>query len=408
LPRVTSVSVMSGPAAGGTSVTITGTGFTGTTAVTFGSTPAASFMESGDTSITAISPAASGGTVDITVTTAGGTSVAGSNDQFTFVAVPIVSGISPDNGPLNGGTLVTITGANFVDVATVSFGETPAGFTVNDDTSITALSPPGEDVDTVDITVVNLGGTSARTPADKFSYTPAVAVPICGDGTLDPGEQCDDGAANGAPGDCCTVTCTFQAEGTDCTDDGNLCTADVCDGAGLCIHPAAPAMACTPPDLAAGASLLVRATSSGRSQVEFQWAKGPVVMLGDFGDPTSGEVLQLCIYGQTGPGAYALAFSGSPSASDGGAWTGTATRWKFKSATGAPDGITNAKLTGSTIPLKAKIQVKAVNSPALAPLPWPATPSVVVQFQTSLGGCWGATFSMPSENTPTKFKATSD
>ena len=97
-PRITRVSPTSGPAAGGTTLTITGTAFTNAMAVTFGSTPAASFTVNGDTSITAISPAASAGTVDITVTTAGGTSSASSNDQFAFIAAPAVSGVSPDNG----------------------------------------------------------------------------------------------------------------------------------------------------------------------------------------------------------------------------------------------------------------------------------------------------------------------
>jgi cysteine-rich repeat protein len=243
-PRITSVSPTSGPAAGGTTLTITGDAFTGATAVTFGSTPAASFTVNGDTSITAISPAASAGTVDITVTTAGGTSAASSSDQFAFIAAPAVSGLSPDSGTVNGGTSVTITGANFIDVASVSFGDTPAGFSVNDESSITAVSPPGEDPDTVDITVVNLGGTSARSAADRFTY---IATPTCGDGTIDPGEQCDDG--NTISGDGCSAQCQIEscficvsqpsvctpaAAGTAC-DDGNACTVgETCDGSGVC------------------------------------------------------------------------------------------------------------------------------------------------------------------------------
>jgi IPT/TIG domain len=119
-PRVTGVSPTSGPASGGTTLTISGTGFMGATGVHFG-TAAASFTVNGDTSITAVSPAASTGTVDVTVTTPGGTSSASSGDQFRFIAAPAVSGISPDSGPVNGGTLVTITGANFIDVTAVDF-----------------------------------------------------------------------------------------------------------------------------------------------------------------------------------------------------------------------------------------------------------------------------------------------
>lgn len=65
-PRVTGVSATSGPAAGGTSLTITGTGFTGATSVDFGMTAAAIFTVNSDTSITTVSPIASAGAVDVT------------------------------------------------------------------------------------------------------------------------------------------------------------------------------------------------------------------------------------------------------------------------------------------------------------------------------------------------------
>jgi IPT/TIG domain len=70
--------------AGGVTVTITGTGFTNATAVTFGDTSAAAFTVSSDTSITATAPDCSTpGTVDVTVTTSVGTSALSSADQFT-------------------------------------------------------------------------------------------------------------------------------------------------------------------------------------------------------------------------------------------------------------------------------------------------------------------------------------
>jgi hypothetical protein len=82
---VLGVSPNSGPAAGGTSVTITGTGFSnGLTAVKFGTTPAASFSVVNDTTVTAVSPAHTVSTVDVTVTTASGTSATSALDQFTF------------------------------------------------------------------------------------------------------------------------------------------------------------------------------------------------------------------------------------------------------------------------------------------------------------------------------------
>ncbi|MDV6228564.1 Calx-beta domain-containing protein [Nitratireductor aquimarinus] len=72
-PSITSISPNNGPEAGGTSVTITGTNFTGATAVTFGGTAAASFTVNSSTTISAVTPAGTAGAVDVAVTTAGGT-----------------------------------------------------------------------------------------------------------------------------------------------------------------------------------------------------------------------------------------------------------------------------------------------------------------------------------------------
>jgi hypothetical protein len=58
----------------------------------------------------------------------------------------------------------------------------------------------------------------------------------CGDGEIDPGEACDLGAANGDPGVCCSADCAALASGTPCSDDGDVCTDDECDVAGLCEH----------------------------------------------------------------------------------------------------------------------------------------------------------------------------
>ena len=85
-PTVTGVSPSSGSSAGGTSVALTGTNFTGATAVTFGSIPAASFTVNSATSITATSPSGTPSVVDITVHTSGGTSATSSADHFTFTA----------------------------------------------------------------------------------------------------------------------------------------------------------------------------------------------------------------------------------------------------------------------------------------------------------------------------------
>jgi kumamolisin len=82
-PAVTTISPATGNSAGGDSVTVTGSGFTGATDVGFGSTDAASMNVDSDTQITATSPAGTG-TVDVTVTTPAGTSATGPDSQFTY------------------------------------------------------------------------------------------------------------------------------------------------------------------------------------------------------------------------------------------------------------------------------------------------------------------------------------
>ena len=167
-PTVTALSPTSGPGAGGTKVTITGTGLTGATKVAFGTTPAASFSVSSATKIVAYAPAEAAGTVDVTVTVGGGTTTPVVGDRYTYLA-PTVSKISPVKGPVAGGTLVTITGTSLTGATTVMFGTTPASFTVSSPTKIVA-SAPAESAGTVDVRVTTPGGTSAPVATDRFTY----------------------------------------------------------------------------------------------------------------------------------------------------------------------------------------------------------------------------------------------
>jgi IPT/TIG domain/PASTA domain len=86
LPTITGVGPASGPISGGTPVTITGTNFEGTTAVSFGSTPAAGFIADSEGQITATAPAGAAGGVPVSVTTLAGTAT--SSQQFTYQTPP--------------------------------------------------------------------------------------------------------------------------------------------------------------------------------------------------------------------------------------------------------------------------------------------------------------------------------
>lgn len=124
------------------------------------------------TSITAVSPAGTG-TVDVTVSTPDGTSPTGAEDRFSYeLPQPSITEISPADGTEAGGTPITVSGANFTGATAVKFGATNAtSFTVNSDTSLTAVSPGG--TGTVDVSVTTPSGTSATGASDRFTYEPA-------------------------------------------------------------------------------------------------------------------------------------------------------------------------------------------------------------------------------------------
>lgn len=99
-PTVTGVSPNFGPTTGGTTVTVTGTGFvdvgTGSPAVKFGGSGASNVHVQSYTQLTAVSPPGSAGIVDVTVTADGGSSTPNPGDQFGYGAPPPCTGC-PDN-----------------------------------------------------------------------------------------------------------------------------------------------------------------------------------------------------------------------------------------------------------------------------------------------------------------------
>ncbi len=172
-PIVTKLSPKTGPASGGTSVTITGTGFTGATSVKFGTTAATGFTVNSDTSITATAPAGSG-TVDATVTTSHGTSGVVAADRFKY-GVATVTAVSPNTGTKAGGTSVTITGSGFAlgSAKSFLFGKgTATSVSCSSTTSCTAVSPAASKTGAVDVRAV-MGGKKSKksSPADTFTYT---------------------------------------------------------------------------------------------------------------------------------------------------------------------------------------------------------------------------------------------
>ncbi|MCL5734933.1 MAG: IPT/TIG domain-containing protein [Actinobacteria bacterium] len=179
VPTVTLLNPNSGPAAGGNTVVISGTNFTGAQNVKFGTVTATTFTINSSTQITVVAPPGTAGTiVDVTVTTPAGTSsTIGVANDYAY-GFPTVTALNPAAGPAAGGNTVIITGTNFINVSTVKFGTTNAtGFTVNSPTQITAIAPAGTVNTTVDVTVTTPAGISATSAASKYSYgIPTITV----------------------------------------------------------------------------------------------------------------------------------------------------------------------------------------------------------------------------------------
>lgn len=101
-PAVAGLSPSHGSMRGGTPVTISGSGFSGATAVTFDGTPAATFTVHSDSMITATSPPHSGaGPIDVQVTVPGGQSATDPADEFTYGIIDFTIAAGTGSGPWN-------------------------------------------------------------------------------------------------------------------------------------------------------------------------------------------------------------------------------------------------------------------------------------------------------------------
>ena len=132
-PAIATVDPATGLEAGGTDVTIAGSGFTDATGVTFGGTAATSYTVTDDGTIAATTPAGTGVVEVVVATTPFGDSGHTGARDFTYGIAPVVATVDPAEGPMTGGTDVTITGSGFTDATGVTFGGTAAtSYTVTD------------------------------------------------------------------------------------------------------------------------------------------------------------------------------------------------------------------------------------------------------------------------------------
>src|SRR5206468_7157728 len=143
----------------------------------------------------------------------------------------------------------------------------------------------------------------------------AGALLVCGDGYVDPGEQCDFGTA--ASGGCCSTACQSAPDGDACSD-GSVCTASDTCKQGQCVGgPALPCEPCGTCDPVYGCSIsdlpftcrtptesnramprLANRRGSRSDALHWQWRSGAATKKWEFGDPRTSTGYALCVYGE--------------------------------------------------------------------------------------------------------------
>jgi len=173
-PQLTRVTPALGPAAGGSTVLVTGSGFATGAKVYFGNDASASVTFVSATSLTAVTPMGTPGPVDVRVQNPDG-QIATLSQGFVYVdgsalqPAPVVSAVAPAMGGSVDPTPVMITAQNVQMGAVVFAGGVPATAVTVGTGMVGATFPPHEP-GAVDVVITNPDGQSGRLP-NGFSYT---------------------------------------------------------------------------------------------------------------------------------------------------------------------------------------------------------------------------------------------
>ena len=171
------------------------------------------------------------------------------------------------NNNLAGLSVSVINTATNAVTATIPIGTSPKGIAVLPSGAKVYVSVPGAgQVKVIDTATNTVSATISGGGGESFGQF--IGLAACGDSTVSISEQCDLGAGNGNPANCCTSSCTFRSptetcrtaadvcdvaemctgssdtcpsdvfasSSTACASDGNACTDDHCDGNGTCLH----------------------------------------------------------------------------------------------------------------------------------------------------------------------------
>ena len=263
------------------------------------------------------------------------------------------------------------------------------------------------------------------------SVTPR--TPVCGDGFLEGIEECDDGGV--ADGDCCSSSCLLDPPDTPCPDasvctsqetcdgagvcvigsvlacdDGVLCSYDFCDPIEGCLSEVRPTLrdACNDFDRRSNFRIHDRSGDS-RDMLKIRLKSHTTrFSANDLGDPTTTTDYALCIFDSLADVPVLVDQIDVPA---GPPWLGGNGVFSYTDKSGSAGGVQQIRL--KELPQDTLLRLKALGQNLS--LPGPATsasyfdqePSVTIQFQNSVGGCWSAEYrkSDTKRSTRTRFKA---
>lgn len=179
VPTLSAIAPGTSPTVGGARVTISGTDLLNTISVLFGSTPGTNITVVNSSTVTVTTPPGSG-TVDVTLTTSSGTSSVNPSVVLAYQNTnpPAITELYPNYGPITGGTVVTVTGTNLSNMASVSFGGTP-GTIISSSATEAFIVSPQRPVGQILVTVITPTGSSSNNESAKFTYKdqPVTVVP---------------------------------------------------------------------------------------------------------------------------------------------------------------------------------------------------------------------------------------
>jgi hypothetical protein len=183
-PIVTSIGPAEGQCATASTITIRGSNLAGAARVVADShsnlSPLSLQLQSvaNDEIIATVPAFLPGGVYEIVVSTPFGESaqVWNSAHTDTFSVLPTVTGISPNRGPVAGGTQVTVNGGCFDARTRISFGGAeasgnyPCGIGLGPSSQCVVYSPPTNSASSVDVVADTNGAASVVSPVDRFTY----------------------------------------------------------------------------------------------------------------------------------------------------------------------------------------------------------------------------------------------